>query len=67
MSIGVSYLVALVAAIKAVRIATAVWIALLKTSSIVARYTKVLTTAMKESQKSINWNIFHLNNQYYLK
>ena len=67
MSIGVSYLVALVTAISAVRIATAVWIALLKTSSIVARYTKVLTTAMKESQKSINWNIFHLSNQYYLK
>jgi len=48
------YLVALVAAKRAVRIATVVWIALLYTSSMVARYTKVLTTAMKESQKSMN-------------
>lgn len=66
MSTSISYLVAFVTAMRAVRIATAVWIALLKTSSMVARYTKVLTTAMKESQKSINWNIFHLANQYYL-
>lgn len=66
MSTSISYLVLFVAAMRAVRIATAVWIALLKTSSMVARYTKVLTTAMKESQKSINWNIFLLTNQYYL-
>lgn len=54
MSIISIYLVALVAAMRAVRIATAVWIALLYTSSMVARYTKVLITAIKESQKSIN-------------
>lgn len=66
MSTSISYLVLFDAAMRAVRIATAVWIALLKTSSMVARYTKVLTTAMKESQKSINWNIFLLSNQYYL-
>lgn len=43
---------------RAVRIATAVCIALLCTSLIVDKYTNVLTTAMKESQKSRNWNIF---------
>ena len=48
------YLVAFVTAMRAVMIARAVCIALLKTSSIVAKYTKVLTTAMKESQKSRN-------------
>jgi hypothetical protein len=40
-----------------VRMATTVWIARLETSSMVVKYIKVLTTAMKDSQKSMNWNI----------
>jgi len=47
-------LVAPVAAKRAVRINTAVCIALFETSSIVAIYMNVPTTAMKESQKSKN-------------
>lgn len=54
------YLVALVMAMRAVRMATTVWIVLLKASSMVGKYTKVLTTAMKDSQKSMNWNVFQL-------
>lgn len=51
---GRKHLVAPVSANRAVRIDTVVWIALLEASSIVAIYTKVLTTAMNESQKSRN-------------
>jgi len=50
-----AYLVAPVAAKRAVRINTAVCIALFEASSIVAIYMNVPTTAMKESQKSKNW------------
>lgn len=41
-------------AIKAVKIDTTAWIVLLVASSIAAKYTNVLTTAIKDSQKSIN-------------
>jgi hypothetical protein len=55
------YLVALVAAKRAVRINTAVCIALFEASSIVAIYMNVPTTAMKESQKSKNWTQIQYN------
>ena len=58
---GVSrvYLVAPVSAMSAVRMATIVWIVRFDGSSIAAKYTNVLTTAMNESQKSMNWeNIY---------
>ena len=48
------YLVGPVSAIRAVKSATIVCIVLLEASLIVDKYTKVLTTAMKESQKSKN-------------
>jgi hypothetical protein len=44
-----------------VRINTAVCIALFETSSIVAIYMNVPTTAMKESQKSKNWTQIQYN------
>lgn len=49
-----AYLVAPVSAMSAVRMATIVWIVLFEASSMAARYTNVLTTAMNESQKSMN-------------
>lgn len=49
-----NYLVGPVSAMRAVRIATTVCIVLFETSLIVDKYTNVLTTAMKESQKSKN-------------
>lgn len=49
------YLVAPVAAKRAVSIKTAVCIARFEASSIVAIYMNVPTTAMNESQKSRNW------------
>jgi hypothetical protein len=50
------YLVAPLIARSAVIMAASVWIVLFAVSLIVVRYIKVLTTAKKESQKSINWN-----------
>lgn len=50
-----THLVALVSANRAVKIDKHVWIALFEASSIVAMYTKVLTTAIKDSQKSRNY------------
>lgn len=61
MNVQSVYLVAPVAAKRAVRINTAVCIALFEASSIVAIYMNVPTTAMKESQKSKNWTQIQYN------
>jgi len=61
------YLVAPVAAKRAVRIKTAVCIARFEASSIVAIHMNVPTTAMKESQKSKNWIQVQYKGQEYIR